>query len=90
MIWHALRHVLGLDNPAGGWNTFWAGSGADMISGTPMMGIAVTLLRRHNCHTKGCWRIARFPVEGQPWTVCAKHHPTGAPTHEQIKAGAGQ
>lgn len=89
MIGHWLAHVFGLDDPAGGWNAFWSGIGSDLISGTPLVGVAATLLRRHNCHEPGCWRIGRFPVAGTVWTVCAKHHPAGPPTHEQIRDSAG-
>lgn len=33
------------------------------------------LLRRHNCHQKGCPRLGRFPaVEGNGWLYCQKHH----------------
>lgn len=89
MIGAWLAHVLGLDDSAGAWQSFWSGIGSDLISGTPLVSVAVTLLRRHNCHAPGCRRIGRFPIEGSTWTVCAKHHPAGAPTHEDIREAGG-
>lgn len=90
MIGHWLAHVLGLDNPAGAWASFWSGIGSDLISGTPLAGVAITLLRHHNCHVRWCFRVGRFPVEidGTVWTVCAKHHPTGPLAHDQQQGGA--
>lgn len=86
MIGHWLAHVFGLDNLSGPLYGFWSGLGSD-LGELPMLGAAVTLARRHNCHYPRCARIGRFPVEGTPWTVCAKHHPVGAPTREDINAG---
>jgi hypothetical protein len=42
-----------------------------------LIGAAVGLYRKHNCHVKGCWRIAKQPLEhdGATWMVCHKHHP---------------
>lgn len=37
-----------------------------------------------DCHTNGCLRLARAPVEGTPWKTCWRHHPTGKPTHAHI------
>lgn len=69
---HWLSHVLGLDNLSGPWYGFWSGIGGDLsIMATP-----VVLLRKHNCHTPRCWRIGRHPIEGTPYVVCRKHHPT--------------
>jgi len=62
--------------------------GYNFISGPladiTLLGGAYALLRHHNCHAKGCWRIGRRPVEGTAYVVCKKHHPRAQPTAEQI------
>jgi hypothetical protein len=43
------------------------------------------LLRRHNCHVKGCWRISRCAVPGTHYVVCHRHHPgAGPPSHQDV------
>jgi len=82
-MWHALAHVLGLDDVSGYWYAFWSGSGGD-LGELAIAGGLVSIYRRHNCHVHRCWRLGRHPVEGTPHVVCARHHPDGAPTAEQI------
>ena len=41
-----------------------------------MLTVFFTLWHHLNCHTKGCWRIGRHAVEGTPYRVCRKCHPT--------------
>jgi hypothetical protein len=79
------------------WLAYWAGL-TDANSppylffsgiGPCLMGLGIGTfaggwLRHHNCHQRGCWRIARHQVAGTDWVVCAKHHPAGAPTAEHI------
>lgn len=77
-------HILGLDNLSGPWYGFWSGFGSDM-SEVIMFGWLYAFLRKHNCHVQGCWRIGRHAVDG--YVVCARHHPKGAPTAEDIPAG---
>jgi hypothetical protein len=64
--------------------------GYNFISGPladiTLLGGAYAILRHHNCHAKGCWRIGRRPVEGTGYVVCRKHHPRPQPTAEQIFA----
>jgi hypothetical protein len=77
-LWHALR-----------W-TWHDPDGYNIVSGPladiTLLGGAYAILRRHNCHAKGCWRIGRHPVAGTTYTVCRKHHPHESPTAEQILA----
>ncbi len=82
MYW--LVHLLGLDDASGRWYLWWSGPGPDV----PLLGAAAAILRRHNCHTRGCWRIGRFPVDGSSWTVCGRHHPTGAPSADDVRGAA--
>lgn len=80
---HELAHLLGLDG--GEWYAFWSGLGAD-IGGLAIVGTALGLYRKHNCHVHRCWRIAKQPVAGTSWIVCHKHHPDGKPTLDQLAA----
>ena len=65
---------------------FWSGFGSivipPLLTAVPIMWV---LLRRHNCHAKGCWRIGRHQVEGTTYVVCRHHHPDGKPTAAHIR-----
>jgi hypothetical protein len=69
-----LGHLLGADGRE--WYNFWSGFGAD-LGQIALLGAAIGLYRRHNCHVKGCWRLGKQPLEhdGATWMVCHKHHP---------------
>lgn len=69
-----LGHLLGADGQE--FYNFWSGIGAD-IGQLALVGAAIGLYRKHICHVKGCWRIAKQPLEhdGATWMVCHKHHP---------------
>jgi hypothetical protein len=79
-VWHWLLHVTGIDNSSGRWYGFWSGFASDLA----LFGGLFHYTRKHTCHVHRCWRIGRLHVEGTPYTVCRKHHPTGAPTHEDL------
>lgn len=51
---------------------FWSGIAGEL----GILGAALTIVRAHNCHVPWCLRIARHPVEGSPYRVCRKHHPS--------------
>ena len=72
---------------AGRW-TWHDPDGYNFISGPladiTLLGGAYAIARRHNCHVKGCWRIARAAVPGTGYIVCRKHHPHPAPTAEKV------
>lgn len=78
MIWETIIHWLAIHtgtlNEPGGYYGFWSGFGSD-IGEVALIGAVVAMYRKHNCHVKGCWRIAHFPIEGTPFIVCRKHHP---------------
>jgi len=78
-----LVNILGIDNETGRWYAFWSGFGSDMTEFLVLGGL-IGLLRKHNCHVHGCWRLARHPVSGTHYIVCRKHHPHGAPTATQV------
>lgn len=71
-----LMHVLGLDDASGPVYLFWSGFAGDL----GIVGAAYALLRKHNCHVKGCPRVGRHQVPGTEWVVCARHHPEDKPT----------
>lgn len=78
-----LSHVLGLDDLSGRWYGFWSGFGSDL----GMFAAAGALLRKHNCHVRGCWRIGKHPVGDGTLIVCRKHHPdlpNQAPRQEDL------
>jgi hypothetical protein len=84
-VWRWLLHVLGLDNASGPLYLFPSGWGSILIP--PLLTavpIVWVLLRRHNCHTRGCLRIGRHKVPGTEFICCARHTPGGAPTHEDV------
>ena len=69
---------------------FWSGFGSDLGEFTLVAAVCVgvyTGVRKVNCHTKGCWRVGKHPLEGTPFMLCAHHHPhvpNGGATHEHI------
>lgn len=87
MILHWLIHFIGADYgaPYGRWvpESFWSGFGSD-IGEVAIIGGILAIVRRHNCHVKGCWRVGRHPVEGTAFVVCRAHHPDGKPTHRDV------
>lgn len=93
----ALRHWVALHTGIihGGpdqYYNFWSGFGSDLGEATLISAVAIgvyTGVRKVNCHTKGCWRIGRHPLEGTPYVLCRHHHPhvpSGGATHEHILA----
>ena len=71
MLQHWLSHWLGLDNASGALYLFWSGFFADV----PILAVSITLLRKHNCHERGCMRIGRYPHPESGFVLCRKHHP---------------
>ncbi len=69
----------------------WHNSSAYNFVSGPLADITLfgglyALYRHHNCHVKGCWRIARRAVDGTTYVVCHRHHPGEKPTAEQVHA----
>ena len=85
-VWHWFLNFFGINNLSGYGYGFWSGIGSD-IGEFALIGAIIAVYRKHNCHVKGCWRISRHAVDGTPWVVCRKHHPTiddKAPTAQQV------
>ena len=74
---------------AGRW-TWHDPDGYNFISGPladiTLLGGVYAILRRHNCHVQGCWRIGRHRVAGTDYVVCRKHHPDPAPSADHVLA----
>lgn len=54
---------------------FWSGIGSDIGEITLVVGLVAFYLK-HTCHVSRCYRWAKHPVQGTPYTACGKHHPT--------------
>lgn len=78
---HFLSHWLGLDDASGSIYLLWSGFVGDL----GYLAIVTAIVRKHNCHSKRCWRMGRFPVEGTPFTVCRRCHPHDHQTAEDIR-----
>jgi hypothetical protein len=70
-----LSQETGTSNATSRAYDFWSGFGSD-IGEVAIIGAVIGMYRKHNCHVHGCWRVAKHPVEGTPYVVCKKHHPT--------------
>lgn len=77
---HWLANWLGLTNASGPIYSFWSG----VFSDASVLAVPLVILRKSNCHTKGCLRIGRHPVEGTVFRVCRKHHPEEHQTEKDI------
>lgn len=70
----------------------WSGALSD-VGEVTLIGLVAAGLRHANCHASGCWRVGRHHVEGTPFKVCRKHHPTipdGGVSAEHIRAAYWQ
>jgi hypothetical protein len=74
-IWHWIEVHTGTVNESGPYYGFWSGFGSDMGE-VVLFGAVITMYRKHSCHVHRCWRMARHPVDGTPYVVCRRHHPT--------------
>lgn len=74
-MFHAIAHVLGLDNGSGAWYLWWSGIVGDL----GFLGAFVVFYRHHNCREHRCWRIGIHhyaDADGQVHPACRVHHPT--------------
>jgi hypothetical protein len=72
--------------------TWHDSDGYNFISG-PLADIALlggvyAIIRRHNCHVKGCWRLGRHQVAGTTYVVCRSHHPDESPSADHVLSAA--
>jgi len=68
---HWLAVHTGTVNESGPYYGFWSGFGSD-LGEVAIVGGLLTMVRKHNCHQRHCWRIGRHLVDGTPW--CNRHH----------------
>lgn len=72
-FWHWLSHITGGDNVSGIWYAEWSGFVGNFAIFASFFAAAYTLVRKHNCHQTGCWRVGRF--QAGDYVVCRRHHP---------------
>jgi len=81
----------GTINESGPYYGFWSGFGSDLEEFGILGGIAAgvyQLVKKHNCHEPGCWRVGQYPAADGQFMLCYRHHPDyrgRKPTHELIE-----
>ncbi len=77
-MWHLILHWLGLDSGSGPAYLAWSGFGSDLGELT-LVGGLLAVYRRHNCHTRWCWRVGHHDftdtTAGLTYRLCARCHP---------------
>ena len=92
MLYFILLHWLavhtGTVNEPGPYYGFWSGFGSD-IGELLLLGGLVQLVRHHNCHVEGCWRVKTHNDPAVHAPACKKHHSLGHlhGTDQSIDAG---
>ena len=88
---HWLQVHTGTVNEPGPYYGFWSGFGSDLEEFGILGGIAAgvyQLIKKHNCHEPGCWRVGQYPAADGQFMLCYRHHPDyqgRKPTHELIE-----
>lgn len=72
--WHWVEIHTGTINESGPYYGFWSGFGSD-LSEIAILGGIYAVIRKHNCHVKGCRNLRTHQVVGTPYIACAQHHP---------------
>ena len=86
-----LQLHTGTINEPGPYYGFWSGFGSDLEEFGILGGIAAgiyQLVKKHNCHEPGCWRVGQYPAADGQFMLCYRHHPDyrgTKPTHELIE-----
>lgn len=80
LIQHWFAYQTGSENTNGAppnYN-FWSGFGSDIAEVT-IIGAMIGIFKKHNCHTRWCFRIGRHEftdsATGVTYMLCRKHHP---------------
>jgi hypothetical protein len=80
----------GLTDLTSSYYAFWSGFGSDLAE-IGLIGAVATgvyqMVRKYNCHQRGCWRVGNRPAAGGQFYLCWRHHPDysgGKPTKELI------
>ena len=91
LVGYWLQVHTGTINEAGPYYGFWSGFGSDLEEFGILGGISAAiyqLVKKHNCHEPGCWRIGQYPAADGQFMLCYSHHPDfqgRKPTHELIE-----
>ena len=86
-----LQVHTGTVNESGPYYGFWSGFGSDLEEFGILGGIAAgmyQLVKKHNCHEPGCWRVGQYAAADGQFMLCYRHHPDfqgRKPTHELIE-----
>jgi hypothetical protein len=72
--WHWVEVHTGTVNESGPYYGFWSGFGANFGELAIITGV-YAVIRKHNCHVKGCRALRTHQVVGTPYIACNKHHP---------------
>jgi hypothetical protein len=91
LVGYWLQVHTGTINESGPYYGFWSGFGSDLEEFGILGGISAAiyqLVKKHNCHEPGCWRIGQYPAADGQFMLCYSHHPDfqgRKPTHELIE-----
>ena len=66
-----LSQETGTSNAASRAYDFWSGFGSD-LGEIAIVGGLVTLVRHHNCHERGCWRLGKHTTP-EGFKLCKQH-----------------
>lgn len=66
-----LSQASGTSSSASRSYNFWSGFGSD-IGEIALIGGLITVVRGHNCHQKGCWRLG-IHTTARGHKLCKKH-----------------
>lgn len=83
-VWWWVEVHSGTVNESGPFYGFWSGFGSD-LGEVALIGGLLTVVRRHNCEVRGCWRLGRHQTAAGHH-VCRVHHPDDHLTAEQVAA----
>jgi hypothetical protein len=73
-----LQVYLGIVDEGGPYYGFWSGFGSDLaeLSVLGVIGTGVyQVVKKFNCHQRGCWRVGNHPAAGGQFMLCYRHHP---------------
>lgn len=74
-IFQDFLNWTGANNTSGNQYGFWSGFGSDLGEIT-LIGMGIAWYRNHTCHVDTCHKFGKHQVEGTPYKVCRKHHPS--------------
>jgi hypothetical protein len=80
---HWLAVHTGTVDESGPYYGFWSGFGSD-LGEVAIVGGLLTMVRRHNCEVRGCWRLGRHKTAAGH-AVCRRHHPDDHLTAQRVE-----